>query len=164
MLPTGIMAGDAPFVCSNLEFSNEIVIARRHTKNIDNINVAGSIFQKVANAIGQLRELSKVKSNVSKLIRTTTFPLPPMTLSFGHSKMVLAPRRKLLTLSGNGILPTMTNSRIATCTLFTIPFRKCGRAIWDCCPIVQLNFTPYLMRSLKNLMWWRFNPPHSPLN
>jgi hypothetical protein len=32
------------------------VIARRHTKNIDNINVAGNIFQKVANAIGQLRE------------------------------------------------------------------------------------------------------------
>ena len=41
---------------SNLQFSNEIVIARRHTKNIDNVNVAGNIFQKVANAIGQLRE------------------------------------------------------------------------------------------------------------
>ena len=54
--PAGIMAGDAPFVCSNLQFSNEIVIARRHTKNIDNVNVAGNIFQKVANAIGQLRE------------------------------------------------------------------------------------------------------------
>lgn len=54
--PAGIMAGDAPFVCSNLIFNNEIVIARRHTKNIDNVNVAGNIFQKVANAIGQLRE------------------------------------------------------------------------------------------------------------
>tara|TARA_R100000808_G_scaffold1019_5_gene4876 strand:- start:319 stop:1092 length:774 start_codon:yes stop_codon:yes gene_type:complete len=54
--PAGIMAGDAPFVCSNLIFNNEIVIARRHTKNIDNVNVAGNIFQKIANAIGQLRE------------------------------------------------------------------------------------------------------------
>ena len=54
--PAGIMAGDAPFVCSNLIFNNEIVIARRHTKNIDNINVAGNIFHKIANAIGQLRE------------------------------------------------------------------------------------------------------------
>ena len=35
--PAGIMAGDAPFVCSNLQFNNEIVIARRHTKNIDNV-------------------------------------------------------------------------------------------------------------------------------
>ena len=54
--PAGIMAGDAPFVCSNLVFNNEIVIARRHTKNIDNIDIAGNIFHKVANAIGQLRE------------------------------------------------------------------------------------------------------------
>jgi len=54
--PAGIMAGDAPFVCSNLIFNNEIVIARRHTKNIDNLDVAGNIFQKIANAIGQLRE------------------------------------------------------------------------------------------------------------
>ena len=50
------MAGDAPFVCSNLVFNNEIVIARRHTKNIDNVNIAGNIFHKIANAIGQLRE------------------------------------------------------------------------------------------------------------
>lgn len=54
--PAGIMAGDAPFVCSNLVFNNEIVIARRHTKNIDNVNIAGNIFHKIANAIGQLRE------------------------------------------------------------------------------------------------------------
>ena len=54
--PAGIMAGDAPFVCSNLVFSNEIVIARRHTKNIDQENVPGNIFEKIANAIGQLRE------------------------------------------------------------------------------------------------------------
>ena len=30
----GIAAGDAPFVCSNLIFSNEIVLGRRHTTNI----------------------------------------------------------------------------------------------------------------------------------
>lgn len=54
--PAGIMAGNAPFVCSNLIFNNEIVIARRHTKNIMKEEVAGNIFQKIANAIGQLRE------------------------------------------------------------------------------------------------------------
>ena len=54
--PAGIMAGDAPFVCSNLIFSNEIVIARRHTKNIDNEKISGNIYEKVANAIGKLRE------------------------------------------------------------------------------------------------------------
>ena len=54
--PAGIMAGNAPFVCSNLIFNNEIVIARRHTKNIDNVNVAGNIFMKIATAIGRLRE------------------------------------------------------------------------------------------------------------
>jgi hypothetical protein len=30
----GIMAGDAPFVCTNLIFSNEIVLGRKHTSNI----------------------------------------------------------------------------------------------------------------------------------
>ena len=30
----GISAGDAPFVCSNLIFSNEIVLGRRHTTHI----------------------------------------------------------------------------------------------------------------------------------
>jgi len=30
----GIAAGDAPFVCSNLIFDNEIVLGRRHTTNI----------------------------------------------------------------------------------------------------------------------------------
>ena len=54
--PAGLMAGDAPFVCSNLIFSNEIVLARRHTKNIDNVNVAGNIFMKIAQAVGMLRE------------------------------------------------------------------------------------------------------------
>ena len=39
--PAGVMAGDAPFVCSNLCFSNEIVFGRKHTVNffrdIDNL-------------------------------------------------------------------------------------------------------------------------------
>jgi hypothetical protein len=54
--PAGLMAGDAPFVCSNLIFSNEIVLARRHTINILNKNVAGNIFMKIAQAVGKLRE------------------------------------------------------------------------------------------------------------
>jgi hypothetical protein len=34
--PAGLCAGDAPFVCDNLIFHNEVVLARRHTKNILN--------------------------------------------------------------------------------------------------------------------------------
>ena len=45
----GISAGDAPFVCSNLIFSNEIVLGRRHTTHImrDLPNI-------ISRAIGQL--------------------------------------------------------------------------------------------------------------
>jgi len=32
--PAGLCAGDAPFVCDNLIFHNEVTLARRHTKNI----------------------------------------------------------------------------------------------------------------------------------
>lgn len=32
--PAGLCAGDAPFVCDNLIFTNEVKLARRHTKNI----------------------------------------------------------------------------------------------------------------------------------
>ena len=32
--PAGFCAGNAPFVCSNLVFHNEIVFARRHTSNV----------------------------------------------------------------------------------------------------------------------------------
>ena len=34
--PAGLCMGNAPFVCSNLIFTNEVVLARRHTKNILN--------------------------------------------------------------------------------------------------------------------------------
>jgi len=32
--PAGLCAGDAPFVCDNLIFTNQVKLARRHTKNI----------------------------------------------------------------------------------------------------------------------------------
>ena len=32
--PAGLCAGDAPFVCDNLIFTNTVKLARRHTKNI----------------------------------------------------------------------------------------------------------------------------------
>lgn len=54
--PAGLMCGDAPFVCSNLIFSNEIVLSRRHTSKILDKNVAGNIFMKIAEAVGLLRE------------------------------------------------------------------------------------------------------------
>ena len=45
----GIAAGDAPFVCSNLIFNNEIVLGRRHTTNI-----MIDLPSLISRAIGQL--------------------------------------------------------------------------------------------------------------
>mgnify|MGYP001544931754 FL=1 len=45
----GIMAGDAPFVCTNMIFNNEIVLGRRHT-----MNVFIDLPDLVSNAIGKL--------------------------------------------------------------------------------------------------------------
>lgn len=47
--PAGLCAGDAPFVCDNLIFHNEIVLARRHTKNI-----MTDLPQVIARTIGKL--------------------------------------------------------------------------------------------------------------
>lgn len=47
----GISAGDAPFVCSNLIFSNEIVLGRRHTTHI-----MRDLPQMISRAIGQLMD------------------------------------------------------------------------------------------------------------
>lgn len=47
----GIAAGDAPFVCSNLIFSNEIVLGRRHTTNI-----LVDLPSVISRAIGKLME------------------------------------------------------------------------------------------------------------
>ena len=123
--PAGIMAGDAPFVCSNLIFNNEIVIARRHTKNIDNVNVAGNIFHKIANAIGQLRESwlgqeERVNSYKDYDLSSTS---EATISSLGFIKMVLVPKLRLLMLPRMHLI-TMS-SRIGICTLFTIPFLKC---------------------------------------
>lgn len=45
----GICAGIAPFVCTNLAFSNEIVLGRRHT-----INIMNDLPQVISKAIGRL--------------------------------------------------------------------------------------------------------------
>ena len=47
----GISAGDAPFVCFNLIFSNEIVLGRRHTTHI-----MRDLPQIISRAIGQLMD------------------------------------------------------------------------------------------------------------
>ena len=47
--PAGLCAGDAPFICDNLVFHNEIVLARRHTKNI-----MTDLPQVIARTIGKL--------------------------------------------------------------------------------------------------------------
>jgi len=51
----GIMVGDAPFVCTNLIFSNEIVLSKKHTKNCLNPEMGNNLFDKINDAIGRLR-------------------------------------------------------------------------------------------------------------
>ena len=43
--------GNAPFVCSNLIFTNEVVLARRHTKNI-----LSDLSQVIARTLGKMTE------------------------------------------------------------------------------------------------------------
>lgn len=52
--PAGICAGNAPFLCDNLSMSNEIKIARRHTRFImrDLPNLLAGAFGKLQNAWG----------------------------------------------------------------------------------------------------------------
>ena len=47
--PAGLCACDAPFVCDNLIFHNEVVLARRHTKNILN-----DLDQVISRTLGKL--------------------------------------------------------------------------------------------------------------
>ena len=47
--PAGLCAGDAPFVCDNLIFHNEVTLARRHTKNILN-----DLDQVISRTLGKL--------------------------------------------------------------------------------------------------------------
>ena len=47
--PAGLCAGDAPFVCDNLIFTNQVKLARRHTKNI-----LGELDQVISRTLGRL--------------------------------------------------------------------------------------------------------------
>ena len=47
--PAGLCAGDAPFVCDNLIFTNTIKLARRHTRNI-----LQDLNQTISRALGKL--------------------------------------------------------------------------------------------------------------
>ena len=49
--PAGLCMGNAPFVCSNLIFTNEVVLARRHTKNI-----LSDLSQVIARTLGKMTE------------------------------------------------------------------------------------------------------------
>lgn len=50
--PAGLCAGNAPFVCSNLAFHNEVTLHRRHTTNI-----LRDLPQIVSRAIGKLGDM-----------------------------------------------------------------------------------------------------------
>ena len=56
--PAGLCAGDAPFVCDNLIFHNEVVLARRHTKNI-----LKDLDQVIARTLGKLFGMWNTQDN-----------------------------------------------------------------------------------------------------
>lgn len=57
----GICAGDAPFVCDNLIFSNEIVVGRKHTGEIDHL--LKEISGKITLALGKLFTMWSTQDN-----------------------------------------------------------------------------------------------------
>lgn len=48
----GICAGDAPFVCDNLIFSNDVVVARKHVGDYENL--ISELVGKISGALGQV--------------------------------------------------------------------------------------------------------------
>jgi hypothetical protein len=64
--PAGICAGNAPFVCSNLAFHNEITLGRRHT-----VNILRDLPQIVSRAIGKLGDMwTRNETRVTKYAET----------------------------------------------------------------------------------------------
>jgi len=57
----GICAGDAPFVCDNLIFSNEIVVARKHTGEYNFL--LQEISNKITEALGKLFGMWSTQDN-----------------------------------------------------------------------------------------------------
>ena len=64
--PAGVMAGDAPFVCSNLCFDNEIVINRRHTKNF--FNVIDGLLQQAVIRLMDKKDITELRNNHYKQV------------------------------------------------------------------------------------------------
>jgi hypothetical protein len=64
--PAGVMAGDAPFICSNLCFDNEIVINRRHTKNF--FNVIDGLLQQAVIRLMDKKEITQLRNDRYKQV------------------------------------------------------------------------------------------------
>jgi len=64
--PAGIMAGDAPFICSNLCFDNEIVINRRHTKNF--FNVIDGLLQSAVYRLMDKKHITELRNHRYKQV------------------------------------------------------------------------------------------------
>ena len=67
--PAGLCAGNAPFVCSNLAFHNEVTLHRRHTPNL-----LRDLPQIVSRAIGKLTDMWTRNE-----VRVTKYAETPLT-------------------------------------------------------------------------------------
>ena len=90
--PAGLCAGDAPFVCDNLIFTNTIKLARRHTRNIlQDLNF--TINRAWVNCSG----FGMVKISASMPTKKSISPmLKSMTLSFSACKAGALPKSKII--------------------------------------------------------------------
>lgn len=64
--PAGVMAGDAPFICSNLCFDNEIVINRRHTTNF--FKVIDGLLQQAITRLMDTKEITELRNDRYKQV------------------------------------------------------------------------------------------------
>jgi|TARA_R110001606_G_scaffold367081_1_gene522470 hypothetical protein len=87
----GMCAGDAPFVCDNLIFSNEVVVARKHMGELDKL--LDVISQKISSGLGQLFTMWNTQDN-----RVKSYQEKEITNSEANDLIVKAYQAKAINL------------------------------------------------------------------
>lgn len=92
MIRAGVAIGEGTFVCSNLRFSGEIVIGRKHTKEILN-----ELPDLITGAVGKLSEgWSKQADIIQKYKEVEVTPLAGRNLLVECAKQLVFPRTQYM--------------------------------------------------------------------